>query len=251
MYAGAMDSVTRFDDRASDYVRYRPSYPAAAIDHILEGLGAPERLVAADVGAGTGISARLLGDRGVRVLAVEPGVAMRGAAAAHPNVTWIGGTAEATGLTSGVVGLVLAAQAFHWFRPPPTLAEFARILQPSGRLAIMWNRRNASDPLTAGFRQAIFDVGGETAAERMPFDASGVPGSGLFSPVVRTAFPNAQRLDLAGLIGRARSASGVPKTGELGERLESMLRDLHARHADADGIVSVIYETEVFLAQKL
>ena len=246
-----MDSVTRFDDRASDYVRYRPSYPAAAIDCILEGLGSPDRLVAADVGAGTGISARLLGDRGVHVLAVEPGEAMRGAAAPHPNVTWLGGTAEATGLASGAVDLVLAAQAFHWFRPPRTLAEFARILQPPGRLAIMWNRRNTTDPLTAAFRQAIVDVGGEAAAERTPFDADAVSGSGLFSPVVRTAFPNAQRLDLDGLIGRAHSASAVPKTGVLGERLLSVLRELHARYADADGIVSLIYETEVFLARKL
>ena len=246
-----MDSVTRFDDRASDYVRYRPSYPATAIDHILEGLGPPDRLVAADVGAGTGISARLLGDRGLRVLAVEPGAAMRSAAEPHPNVTWIGGTAEATGLASGVVGVVLAAQAFHWFRPPQALAEFARILEPSGRLAIMWNRRNASDPLTASFRQAILDVGGETAAERTPFVANVVPDSGLFSPVVRATFPNAQRLDLAGLIGRARSASGVPKTGALGERLLSVLRDLHARYADGDGVVTLIYETEVFVALKL
>jgi SAM-dependent methyltransferase len=246
-----MDTVSRFDDRANDYVRYRPSYPAAAIDHILDGLAPPERIVAADVGAGTGISARLLADRGVRVLAVEPGAAMRGAAAAHPNVTWSDGSAEATGLAAGVVDLVLAAQAFHWFRPPEALAEFARILKPSGRLAIVWNRRSTTDPLTAGYRQAILDVGGEVAAERMPFEPGVVAGSDLFTPVVRAAFPNAQRLDLDGLIGRAHSASYVPKTGEAGERLLSMLRDLHARYADGAGVVSLIYETEVFLARKL
>jgi SAM-dependent methyltransferase len=246
-----METVTRFDDRADDYVKYRPSYPAGAIARVLDGLGAPERIVAADVGAGTGISARLLGDRGVRVLAVEPGGKMRGAAAPHRRVTWVGGTAEATGLRDGVVGLVLAAQAFHWFRPPEAFAEFARILEPSGRLAIMWNRRSTTDPLTAGYRQAILDVGGEVAAERMPFDPGIVAGSGLFSPVVRGAFPNAQRLDLDGLIGRAHSASYVPKTGEAGERLLSLLRGLHTRYADADGFVSLVYETEVFLAQKL
>jgi SAM-dependent methyltransferase len=246
-----METVTRFDDRADDYVRYRPSYPAAAIDAVLDGLGAPERIVVADVGAGTGISARLLGDRGVRVLAVEPGRKMRAAAAAHPQVTWVGGTAEATGLGSGVVRLVLAAQAFHWFRPAEALAEFARILGPSGRLALMWNRRSTTDPLTAGYRQAILDVGGEVVAERMPFEPGVVAGSGLFSPVIRAAFPNAQRLDLDGLIGRARSASYVPKTGDAGERLVSMLRDLHARHADDAGFVSLIYDTEVFLARKL
>jgi len=159
--------------------------------------------------------------------------------------------AEATGLASGAVGLVLAAQAFHWFQPPRALAEFARILEPSGRLAIVWNRRSTTDPLTVGFRQAILDVGGETAAEQMPFDAEVVYGSGLFAPVVRAAFPNAQRLDLEGVIGRARSASAVPKTGELGAQLVSMLRDLHARHADADGVVSLVYVTEVFLTRKL
>ena len=246
-----MEAVTRFDDRADDYVRYRPSYPAAAVDAILDGLGAPERLVAADVGAGTGISARLLGDRGVRVFAVEPGRKMRAAAAAHPKVTWVAGTAESTGLGSGVVRLVLAAQAFHWFRPPEALSEFGRIVGPSGRLAIMWNRRSTTDRLTAAYRQAILDVGGEVPAERMPFEPGVVAGSGLFSPVVRAAFPNRQRLDLDGLIGRARSASYVPKTGEAGERLASMLRALHARHADDAGFVSLVYEAEVFLARKL
>ena len=46
------------------------------------------------------------------------------AAAGHPKVTWLAGTAEATGLASTSVDLVLAAQAFHWFRPPQALVEF-------------------------------------------------------------------------------------------------------------------------------
>ena len=59
-----------------------------------------------------------------------------------------------------------------------------------------------------------------------------------------------QRLDLDGLIGRARSASYVPKSGEAGDRLLTLLRDLHARYADGDGLVSLSYETEVFLATR-
>ena len=42
-----MDTVERFTDRAADYVRYRPTYPAEAVDTILDGLGPPEHLVAA------------------------------------------------------------------------------------------------------------------------------------------------------------------------------------------------------------
>src|SRR5690606_36647496 len=109
-------------------------YPPALIDAILGGLDAPIR--AADVGAGTGISARALAQRGVEVVAVEPNAAMRAAAAPHPRVTWREGTADDTGLPDGAVDLVLVAQAFHWFDPPGALREFHRILRPGGRLAI-------------------------------------------------------------------------------------------------------------------
>jgi len=246
-----MDSISRFTDRASDYVKYRPTYPAAAIDAILDGLGWPTEIVAADVGAGTGISARLVGERGVRVIAVEPGEAMRAAAAPHANVTWTSGTAEATGLAPESVDLVLCAQAFHWFRAPEALAEFARILKPRRRLAIMWNRRSRIDPLTAGYRQVIVDVGGDMGVESMPFDPAVVPNSGVFSTPQRLTFPNAQRLDLDGLVGRARSASYVPKTGGEGERLIRLLTALHAAHADADGFVQLVYETEIYLSARL
>ncbi len=245
------DTVGRFSDRAADYIRYRPTYPAEAVQAILDGLGPPDRLVAADVGAGTGISARLLGERGVRVIAVEPGEAMRRAAAPHPNVAWVAGRADATGLCSQAVDLVLCAQSFHWFRTTDALSEFARILKERRRLAICWNRRSTSDPLTAGYRQAIIDVAGETTAESRTFDPNVISDSGLFSSPERKSFPNLQRLDLAGLIGRARSASYVPKTGASGERLLSLLRALHERHADGSGLVTLVYDTEVFCSNRL
>jgi SAM-dependent methyltransferase len=175
---------------------------------------------------------------------------MRSAAAPHPKVTWLGGTAEATGLRSQVVDLVLCAQSFHWFRSPEALPEFARVLKPGRRLAIVWNRRSTTDPLTAGYRRAILDVGGEIEAERMPFNPDVVADSGLFSPVERLSFPNFQRLDLQGLIGRARSASYVPKTGIQGERLLDLLRALHEEHADVGGFVTLVYDTEVFRARR-
>lgn len=246
-----VDSVTRFDDRAADYVRYRPTYPPAAIDAILEALGPASSLIAADIGAGTGISARLLGDRGARVIAIEPGADMRGAAAPHAKVVWLAARAEATALASGAVDLIVCAQAFHWFQSDETIAELARILRPGGRVVLMWNRRSRIDPLTVGYRQAILDVGGDTGVESMRFDPAIVSRTGLFSPVERIAVPNLQRLDLDGLVGRARSASYVPKSGEAGERLRELLRVLHDRHADADGFVTLVHETEVYRARKL
>ena len=244
------DTVARFSDRADDYVKYRPSYPAAAIDAILDGLGASSQVRAADIGAGTGISARLLADRGVHVVAIEPGAQMRAAATSHTRVLWVAATAEATGLDDGSLDLIQCAQSFHWFRPAPTLAEFARVLVPGGRLVLMWNRRSTTDALTAGYRQAILDVGGEVAAERMAFEPEVVIASGLFTAPERLTFPNAQPLDLEGLIGRARSASYVPKDGPAGEELIARLRRLHAEHADANGVVTLVYETEIYRSSR-
>ena len=242
------DSVERFSDRTDDYVRYRPSYPAQAINAILDGLVPAASILAADVGAGTGISARLVADRGARVVAVEPGEAMRRAAAPHRGVVWLAARAEATALQSHAIDLILCAQSFHWFRWADALEEFARIVKPGGRLALMWNRRSRSDPFTAGYRQAILDVGGESEAERMTFDPSVLARSGRFAAPTRRLVPNAQRLDFDGLVGRARSASYAPKTGEAGDRLIARLRDLYTRHVDGSGTVTLVYDTEIFIA---
>ncbi|WAN69488.1 methyltransferase domain-containing protein [Moorena producens JHB] len=93
-----MNPESRFSELVADYAKYRPSYPAAAIDKILEGLENRGQLVAADIGAGTGISSRLLAQRGVQVIAIEPNTQMRQAATTHRLVEIRDGTAQQTNL---------------------------------------------------------------------------------------------------------------------------------------------------------
>ncbi|MCC6426537.1 MAG: class I SAM-dependent methyltransferase [Phycisphaerales bacterium] len=243
-----MNPTGRFSDRVGDYVKFRPTYPSSAIDWILDGMGAARNLIAADIGAGTGISARLLADRGVRVLAIEPNADMRAGAEPHPLVEWRDGAAEATGLDSASVDLVLCAQAFHWFRPQESLGEFHRILRDRGRLALVWNQRDAHDPVTMEYTAAIREASGESRAERMPFDPGVAAGSGRFTPVVLNAFSHSQRLTREGLIGRATSASYAPKAGPLFDRLVARLEGMHKAHADADAMVELRYVTQVFIS---
>lgn len=246
-----LNPTGRFSERAEDYRRHRPDYPAGAIDAILAGLGDPAALIAADVGAGTGISSRQLAGRGVRVRAVEPNAEMRAVAEPDARVEFVEGTAEATGLGDASVDLVVSAQAFHWFRYAEALAEFHRILEPGGRLALMWNNRDHADPFTGGYIDAIRSVEGESAIEQRAFDPAVIAASGRFTPARLVECAHQQVMDWPSLVGRVMSASYVPREGPRFERLMTLLETLHREHRDAHGRVSLRYVTRVHLAERI
>lgn len=243
----------RFSNRADDYAKYRPSYPVAAIDWILQGLGDSTALTAADIGAGTGISSRLLAERGLTVWAVEPNEAMQSAALSHPRLEFRTGTAEQTGLPDQSVDLITCCQAFHWFEPNATLTEFHRILKPHGRLALMWNDRDREDEFTEAYTEAVrkaVDPNYFDRLDRKSSDADSLRQSSWFEQYRTQGFKNSHRLDREGLIGIALSASYVPKTGPLHEQLIQDLQELYdhwvGRFA-SDG-VALSYQTNVYLA---
>ncbi len=245
----AQNPTTRFSDRVHDYARARPSYPDAAIDAILDGLAPPASLRAADIGAGTGISASLLAARGCAVVAIEPNAEMRAATQPHPRIECRDATAERTGLTAASIDLVVCAQSFHWFRGPDALAEFARILRKGGRLALMWNDRDDRDWFTAAYTAVIQKVAAGGSSITRPVHPDALFASTLYQNARELAFPSHQLLDEDGVIARALSASYIPKDGPTREYLRQSLGDAVRRHADAGGRVRLTYITRVFLAE--
>lgn len=245
----AMAPLSRFSDRAADYAKYRPSYPAAAIATILDGLGDPAQLVAADIGAGTGISARLLAECGVHVLAIEPNAAMRQAADPHPRVEFREATAEQTNLPDASADLVVCFQAFHWFNPTQSLPEFRRILKPSGRLALVWSERDEVDAFTAEYSHLIRRTSDYHPAEKRRDSVKSFLASSDFIHTRQYTFASRQVLDLPGLIGRSRSTSYLPREGTEHQQLISELKTLHDRWADEQGLVYLVYCTSVYLAE--
>lgn len=249
MTTGEHAPEKRFTDRADEYAAHRPSYPDEAVSAMLRGLGAPEMMTVVDVGAGTGISARLVADRGPLVVALEPNAAMREKAEPHERVIWEDGTAEVTGLKTGTVNLVLCAQAFHWFDRELALAEFRRILRPTGRLALVWNEIDTADPFSLGYR-VIADESATDDTPRVRYAAQDDPfaGQGLFDGVRLESYPFEQPITAGGLVGRAASASYAPKSGPGRDAMESALRALHAEHAGADGVAVLRYQTAMWTA---
>ncbi len=232
-----MSFTERFADRASDYVSGRPTYPDGAVDVLFEGLGDPRDVVVADLGAGTGISSRLLAQRGARVLALEPNQAMREAAEPHERVEWVAATAERTGLDEASIDLATAFQAFHWFDHAQALDEMVRILRPGGRAAVVYNERDESDPFTAAYGDLVRRYQTDETERRR---ADGLEAFAAFEGWVakrRIEVRNEQGLDLEGVLARARSTSYLPKTGAVADDLHGAIRALVEKHARRGRVV--------------
>jgi SAM-dependent methyltransferase len=131
---------------AEHYDSYRPSYPPEAIAYLREAARITARSTVVDLAAGTGLMTRLLPPVG-RLIAVEPLPEMRQVLAARvPEAEVVMGAGEHTPLPAAVADAVVIAQAFHWFANSDAVEEIARILRPTGVLALVWNVRDSSDP---------------------------------------------------------------------------------------------------------
>ncbi len=239
-----MNPTGRFGDRARAYAAFRPSYPAQAIDAALDGLGDASALEIADVGAGTGISARLFADRGVAVIAIEPNARMREAAEPHARVVWRDGTAERTGLADASVDAVVACQAFHWFATPAVMGEFRRVARR--RAALLQYERHERDEFTRAYGDVVRayatdDTEALRARALVAFEAF----SG--ARVARAEHLSRQTLDREAIVGRAASSSYLPSSGPDADRLQRDLRALFDRY-QREGAVELVTVTYVLVA---
>jgi len=133
---------------AADYEAARPSYPPDAVGWIVENLRLRDARRVVDLAAGTGKLTRLLHEAAGRaLLAVEPVAGMRATfRQVLPGVPILAGTAEALPFAGASLDAITVAQAWHWFDHDRTTAEAARVLRPGGRLGLVWNARDRSEP---------------------------------------------------------------------------------------------------------
>ncbi|MCF3628382.1 class I SAM-dependent methyltransferase [Thalassospiraceae bacterium LMO-SO8] len=255
------DNTARFTGLAEVYEKFRPTYPAEALAAVraywAETPGVPRLL--ADIGGGTGISTRAmmaaLGDGGgdawtARV--VEPNGDMRAQASAaladRPDVSVVKGEAEALPFDDGTVGLLLAAQAAHWFDRPRFYADAARVLAPGGVMVILYNNRDLyGDPLMAAFETEVeTSVEGYWRNYRSWNLMAELHALDWARDVTETVHPWTWRLTPEGFAGLMLSRSKMAPYKEVhGEdAARAAILDIAHRHADAEGMVGVRYNTQ-------
>jgi SAM-dependent methyltransferase len=248
---GEIKTATRFNDRVENYAAYRPGYPAGVVEFLRDELGATYGATVADVGSGTGLLSELLLEAGCAVVGVEPNDAMRAVAesrlAEFPNFRSVKGTAEATTLETASVGLVTAAQAFHWFDAEASRVEFRRILKPGGWVALLWNmRRLDSSPFLREYEKLLQEFGTDYRQVNCE-QVSGAHIAQFFGGEFgERSFDNFQSVDFASLRGRLLSSSYVPLAGHPNyEPMLARLRSIFDAH-QRDGRVRVEYDAKVF-----
>jgi SAM-dependent methyltransferase len=246
------DAKQRFSNKVADYVRYRPSYPAAVIDLLRTESGLRPVHLVVDVGSGTGVLSKLFLENGNRVIGVEPNDEMRQAGdellSSFNSFSSASGSAEATTLPDARTDFVTVAQAFHWFEPIATRREFLRILRPEGFVVIVWNDRQLdTTPFLRDYEALLHRFGTDYAKVNESYPRrSQIHDFFAPNPFVHKTFPNSQQFDFDGVRGRLRSSSYVP--GPEHPTFAPMMTELERifNAHQQNGEVSMDYTTHVY-----
>ncbi len=224
-----------FELVADVYERARPGYPPEAVAWIADRLDLRPGRTVLDLGAGTGKLTRALLETGARVIAVEPGDAMRAELErAVLGAEALRGAAEEIPLPDGSVDAITVGQAFHWFRHDVALPELHRVLRARGGVALVWNARDRdARDRDAPLHQEI----GKLIAPFVPPDnvpseewSQQLAESELFGPLEGRHFSFVQQLDAGLLAERIASVSFVAAAPPAARReLDAELRRVAER----------------------
>jgi SAM-dependent methyltransferase len=207
-----------------------------------------------DLGAGTGHLTTPLAERGCNVVALEPNQKMRRHGIARTrhfaNVRWIVGRMERTMLPAGHFSLATCGSSFGVADHDATLREVARILEPAGWFACMWNYRDLDEPLQRDIEAFIkASIPDYQYGSRRADQAAIIAGSGLFATVQVVEARIVHRLPKSAWMDAWRSHATLQR--QAGPQFARILAGIAAIVGETDGDeLSVPYTTRVWIARR-
>ena len=167
----------------------------------------------------------------------------------HKSFRAIEGSSDATTLPDDAVRLITVGRALHWFPSRSTRAEFTRILEPGGWLAIFsvpWTDSALLDSLKA---VRVPENGWEAALDKDHLSYE--PPSFYFGHhAFRTlSAPGSAHETWEAFLGRVSSMAAAPAQNHpLRGNFERALRDVFDRHAER-GVLTVSNTTQILFGK--
>ena len=250
--------ATGRDAVADTYHDAWPPYPAALLEAVVAAAGNVSTARVLEIGCGTGKATEPLAERGLAIVALEPGRRLAAEARSRlsrfPRVTVQETMFEEIALPHASFDLVASAQAFHWVDPAVGVPKVIEVLAPEGSIAFFWRRAvHSSAELREGIEQAYSELGVVLPGRGQVFDVAeqigtGIAASGAFEPVMMSRFSEPISYETAAYVRHLSVYPGhVAMSDDLRERLLSEI----ARVVDAaDGHVPLEIETLLYITRK-
>lgn len=240
--------VSRFSNRAENYLKFRPAYQPEVLAFMQQSMGLKKSHHIVDIGSGTGRFSKLLLQNGYRVTGVEPNDHMRQTAekelSGFEDFTSIAGSGEDTGLESNSADLIVVAHAFHWMDVDSAREEFQRILKPGGKIILAWTIRQTN----SDFLLAYDHLKKQFRATQAPplIDEESIQA--FYGPgvVQQISFLHNSWINFDGLKGLLLSSSGIPLPGH--SQYDTMISSLVQLFVayNENGFVNLGYETKLY-----
>lgn len=194
-----------------DY-RSTGSFPPAAVDWLAP--ASPGRVLA--IGRASASTADRIGALGSRCTITDRSPsAVRAARHRYPDLRAVAAAPDALPFQPCSFDEVLVAQGMHLLPPGLALAEFARVLAPGGRLAVLYTGRDDSVPWVRRLAAILraFDPDAMTSGEKL-YSVSAIAASAHFPVVEQREFRLWVPITRDGMLEMVSSA---PKLATLGQ----------------------------------
>ncbi|MEW5974660.1 MAG: class I SAM-dependent methyltransferase [Acidobacteriota bacterium] len=235
-------------------MKYRPGFPPALIEFLVNQCGLTSDCVVADVGSGTGLLTEVFLRNNNVVFGIEPNRKMREAAcrnlARYPQFRSVDATAEGTTLQDHSVDFVTVGRALHWFDYDRAFSEFLRIMKPGAWAVMVWMKRRNSPPFAFAYAYESLLLTYSVDHQEKRQSQSKVESRLTADGFQRRALEDQWTFDLQGLMGLTLSYSVTPEPDDA--RFLSMKEALQAlfhKH-EHNGKVVLGYETLIYYARR-
>ena len=252
-------SAITFSERVKNDLNYNPGYPAEVFSFLIKERILRSDSVIADLGSGSGTSAKPFVENGNTVYAVESDFEMRQAAehafALNKNFKSVDASAEATTLKAKSVDIVLIAQSYHLFSKDALRIEIERILKSDGYIVVLWNNRLTDE--------TEFLMEYETLLHNYGVDFNEMNFRNHYSKDIRNHFlsftdnktfvelnfRHQQAFDSKGLQGRWMASAHLTQADKLSNATSMMeLKRIFDTH-NKEGLIRFEYDTVVYCGQ--